>query len=57
MRAILDEEKKANPSQLLIYYCNERLKLISYMQDKLRETDIDLIERIRTPGDPLFRQN
>lgn len=56
-RAIAEENEKAEPSKLLIHYCNERLKLIGYMQDELRETDLDLIKQINTMGDPLFRKN
>ena len=55
MRAITEEKKKAVPSQPFLTYCKMRLDAIDELQHELHPTDMSTVERIVTPGNPLFR--
>jgi hypothetical protein len=54
MRAILEEQAKAAPSQPLINYCKTRLTALDELQDALRPGDKETVERILNKDDPIF---
>ena len=56
MDAIRQEKGKAEPSQAFIRYCEMRMAALGELQDSLRTTDLDMIEKILEIGNPLFRR-
>ncbi|MCL2658433.1 MAG: antitoxin [Betaproteobacteria bacterium] len=46
MSAIVDERRKAAPSQAFIRYCEMRLDALDELQDNLEPTDTDTVQRI-----------
>ena len=56
MDAIRQEKGKAEPSQAFIRYCEMRMAALWELQDSLRTTDLDMIEKILEIGNPLFRR-
>lgn len=46
LNAIEEERKKASPSTAFIQYCKNRLSAITELQEALRASDTDTIDRI-----------
>lgn len=55
MEAIRQEKGKAEPSQAFIRYCEMRMAALGELQDSLRTTDRDTVEKILDAGNELFR--
>lgn len=46
LNAIEEERKKASPSTAFIQYCKNRLSTITELQEALRASDTDTLDRI-----------
>jgi hypothetical protein len=55
IQAIEDEKKKPNPSSTLIQYYEGRISAIDDLQENLRPTDTEIIDRILDKSNPVFR--
>lgn len=55
LEAIRLEMEKAEPSQAFIHFCEMRMAALRELQDNLRTTDVDTIERVLEKSNPLFR--
>jgi hypothetical protein len=55
MQAIHDERQKPTPSLVFIRYCENRLAALDELQDGLKPSDLDTIERILSRGDNAFK--
>lgn len=55
METIRLEKAKAEPSAAFIRYCEMRLSALDELQESLRTTDLDTVERILDPENRLFR--
>lgn len=50
LNAIVEERKKASPSEAFIQYCKMRLNAITELQENLRARDTETIDRILDPN-------